>query len=121
MDYSAFQHQWWFRQAYTYTGTCTNGKQDGTETDIDCGGNDCGAQCFFGRKCLENSDCLSGSCGVAVGGLCDVVLYQWAVGSTFTFTSCGATGIYGPLLSQCKSAYTGSSTTGMLANWWLNP
>jgi hypothetical protein len=40
--------------------TCLDGKQDGDETDIDCGGEHCHA-CLKG-KCLSNKDCASGVC-----------------------------------------------------------
>jgi hypothetical protein len=39
---------------------CHDGVQDGTETDIDCGGA-CGA-CDVDRGCAVNSDCLTDSC-----------------------------------------------------------
>jgi hypothetical protein len=35
---------------------CSDHRQDGTETDIDCGGNSCSA-CLVGQHCLANSDC----------------------------------------------------------------
>jgi hypothetical protein len=40
--------------------SCTNGVQDGDETDIDCGGS-CGP-CPVGKKCLVQSDCTPGTC-----------------------------------------------------------
>jgi hypothetical protein len=40
--------------------SCTDGIQDGTETDIDCGGS-C-PPCTDGRGCLKNSDCTSNAC-----------------------------------------------------------
>jgi hypothetical protein len=42
-------------------GTCTNGLRDGKETDIDCGGPDCGA-CLSDRHCTLDTDCASGKC-----------------------------------------------------------
>ncbi|QDE70995.1 hypothetical protein BHS05_30480 [Myxococcus xanthus] len=41
--------------------TCGNGKRDGRETGIDCGGGSCGA-CAAGKRCLVNSDCAHGYC-----------------------------------------------------------
>lgn len=38
--------------------TCNDGKMNGSETDVDCGG-DCN-QCLFGKQCLDNSDCEQG-------------------------------------------------------------
>ena len=47
--------------------TCGNGEVDGDETDEDCGGQLCEAQCEFGQTCLEDADCwnyvcIDGSC-----------------------------------------------------------
>ncbi|TVR00232.1 MAG: hypothetical protein EA398_11585, partial [Deltaproteobacteria bacterium] len=36
---------------------CTNGTQDGTESDVDCGGDRCVARCGRGLRCNETSDC----------------------------------------------------------------
>ncbi|MDY0002358.1 MAG: calcium-binding EGF-like domain-containing protein [Polyangia bacterium] len=47
--------------------TCSDGIQNGVETDVDCGGGDC-APCAEGAGCLENTDCRSGYC--AEGGTC---------------------------------------------------
>jgi len=41
--------------------TCTDGAQNGTETDIDCGGDLC-APCGNGGGCDGATDCLSGYC-----------------------------------------------------------
>jgi hypothetical protein len=40
--------------------SCTDGVQDGNETDVDCGGS-CGP-CLAGSKCLVQSDCTPGTC-----------------------------------------------------------
>ena len=45
------------------TSSCSSAKQDGDETDVDCGGS-C-ALCADGAACKENSDCLSGVCTAA--------------------------------------------------------
>ena len=42
-------------------GTCTDGAQDGTETDVDCGGGTC-APCPVGKKCQISADCASNAC-----------------------------------------------------------
>ena len=47
-------------------GDCANGRADGDETDIDCGG-DCPG-CATGRHCLLGGDCASGLC---TAGLCE--------------------------------------------------
>ena len=48
------------------SSTCCNQEPDSDETDIDCGG-PC-APCFTGMICVDNADCLSGSCD---DGICD--------------------------------------------------
>ena len=45
---------------------CVDGVQDGTETDVDCGGT-CEARCGTDQKCLRNEDCQSGSCQFQAG------------------------------------------------------
>jgi hypothetical protein len=45
---------------------CVDGVQDGTETDVDCGGT-CPAQCAAGQKCLTNADCQTGLCQFVAG------------------------------------------------------
>lgn len=40
--------------------SCNDGMQDGTETDIDCGGK-CG-QCAIGAGCGQSADCAAGIC-----------------------------------------------------------
>jgi hypothetical protein len=41
--------------------TCTDGQLNGTETDVDCGGNAC-VPCSTAKACLANGDCTSGVC-----------------------------------------------------------
>lgn len=41
--------------------SCTNGIQDGSETDVDCGGGVC-PKCADGMKCSRRSDCVSNNC-----------------------------------------------------------
>ena len=41
---------------------CTDGVQNGDETDQDCGGA-CGATCANGKMCMDGGDCASGVCG----------------------------------------------------------
>lgn len=43
---------------------CMNDAQDGTETDTDCGGDDC-KPCITGQSCGADKDCESGVCGDA--------------------------------------------------------
>jgi hypothetical protein len=39
---------------------CFDERQDGTETDIDCGGSVCAARCAVGKTCASTSDCAIG-------------------------------------------------------------
>ncbi len=43
--------------------TCTDGKKNGNETDVDCGGPICPA-CADGKTCKNGTDCSSGVCAV---------------------------------------------------------
>lgn len=48
---------------------CADHRQDGSETDVDCGGNSC-ASCATGKKCSINNDCAPGhSCSLL--GVCN--------------------------------------------------
>jgi hypothetical protein len=50
--------------------SCGNGKQDGTETDVDCGGATCvglGKTCAIGKGCQINADCASAVCDLGDG------------------------------------------------------
>jgi hypothetical protein len=62
--------------------TCSNGIQDGDETDVDCGGS-C-PPCDTFRDCLVNGDCRSGCCN---GGTCDELGTESSC--TFCGDSCG--------------------------------
>ncbi len=44
-----------------YGNACGDQRQDGTETDVDCGGLTCGP-CAVGKMCHSNFDCQSGFC-----------------------------------------------------------
>src|SRR5262245_19700094 len=46
--------------------SCSDGKLNGDETDVDCGGV-CPNRCGDGQGCIAPSDCASGVC---VGGMC---------------------------------------------------
>jgi hypothetical protein len=43
------------------TSQCVDGKQDGMETDLDCGGPVC-SPCGVGKGCVANTDCASAAC-----------------------------------------------------------
>jgi hypothetical protein len=46
--------------------TCSDGIMDGTETDVDCGGQ-CPLTCLVGQSCVYDTDCMSDYCH---GNLC---------------------------------------------------
>lgn len=48
-----------------YLPTCFDGIKNGTESDIDCGGNDC-YKCETGKACTFGSECLSLNCTAMV-------------------------------------------------------
>jgi hypothetical protein len=48
-------------QAPGVCNTCGNTVQDGTETDLNCGGATC-PKCVVNQKCVINLDCMSGIC-----------------------------------------------------------
>jgi hypothetical protein len=41
--------------------TCHDGKLNGNETDVDCGGGTC-PRCADGKACRVDNDCVSGTC-----------------------------------------------------------
>jgi hypothetical protein len=47
--------------------SCTDSVQNGTETDVDCGGS-CSTKCADGLKCSLDTDCTSAHCYAAAGG-----------------------------------------------------
>jgi hypothetical protein len=55
--------------------SCTDGIQNGTETDIDCGGT-CRA-CAVGRHCTGGLDCLSSNCTSGVCASCANGIMDW--------------------------------------------
>jgi hypothetical protein len=81
------------------TPSCTDGVQNGDETDIDCGGA-CGATCDPGEGCIDGMDCLSFGCD---GGTCNDFLTVSAAPSCSNFagapvgltaTAMGGSGVY---------------------------
>jgi len=48
--------------------TCSDGKKNGNETGIDCGGS-C-PRCADGQGCLSRDDCASGVCATGTSGTC---------------------------------------------------
>jgi hypothetical protein len=59
--------------------TCADGRRNGPETDVDCGGDSC-LPCHFGQDCQNDGDCATLKCGEdkkcaerPAGRLCDPV------------------------------------------------
>jgi hypothetical protein len=49
--------------------SCLDHRQDGTETNVDCGGDNAAcARCPLGKKCLVTSDCVAGGTCSAISG-----------------------------------------------------
>lgn len=46
-----------------FSSDCDDGFQDGSETDVDCGGGEC-PRCDIGDGCVQNSDCMSNACDI---------------------------------------------------------
>ncbi|MFT3774527.1 MAG: hypothetical protein QM820_54920 [Minicystis sp.] len=80
--------------------TCFDGKKDGTESDVDCGGT-C-APCADGSKCNDASDCQSGVCS-GLPKICQ--------GSS-TSTGTGGTGGTGGATSSGSSSGAGGMGGG---------
>jgi hypothetical protein len=69
--------------------------QNGTETDVDCGGASC-PHCNIGQKCGGAADCSTGLC---VGGLCVQTCGDGVKDGTETDVDCG-----GPSCPRCPDA-----------------
>lgn len=74
---------------------CSNGRRDGDETDIDCGGTIC-VECSPGQGCLVASDCTSQVCSSS--GVCaEPTCLDEATNGQETDTDCG-----GPDCPACQ-------------------
>jgi hypothetical protein len=98
---------------------CLNMMQDPGETDVDCGGMDCGP-CMIGEMCLVGTDCTTGYCdGTMVCAACtapgNCAANQWcntATGNceddnTMNGTTCTVN-------EQCPNNVCASTSEGML-------
>ncbi len=93
--------------------TCGDGIQDGTETDVDCGGNACNP-CINTKRCRGGGDCVSTICtnGICVGPECG----DHVTDGTETDIDCGGidcaaciAGQHCVLGSDCKSGLCNNS------------
>jgi hypothetical protein len=91
--------------------TCLDNVQDGSETDVDCGGPVC-PTCADTKKCTANSDCTSGACdfvsGVCVASLCVDERHD----GTETGVDCG-----GPVCSACANGQLCVMNSDCSSNW----
>jgi len=86
--------------------TCSDKKQNGTETDIDCGGT-CPA-CTQGKSCKADADCASADCAAGKCASCGDGLVNGADqcdGKALGGKTCSSLG-YGPGTLKCTSGCT---------------
>lgn len=61
-EFPLYENTWDVSPGLGYcTPKCTNKTRDALETDVDCGGGQCGG-CAAGKTCAKNSDCAVGFC-----------------------------------------------------------
>ena len=71
-------------------GQCSDGVQDGNETDVDCGGGSC-PPCVTGKKCVQSTDCIAAdACETGVCTAC-VSNYNQPCGSCNGVYDCTGT------------------------------
>ena len=81
-----------------YGDHCENQVQDGTETDVDCGGVDCPG-CLINDSCVDDPDCVSGWCNDL--GVCDDASCEDGVVNGFeTDIDCGGVDCPGCLIND---------------------
>lgn len=96
--------------------SCADGVRNGLETDVDCGGAECGP-CGLGRSCLEHTDCETDSCATGVcttppiGGscfdnapaLCPTLSCAYNAGGMNPGHECHRNGYSTQCVSQCEA------------------
>ncbi len=91
---------------------CNNGAKNGTETDVDCGGdpNSCATRCSNGKTCNVGSDCASGNC--VDGVCCDTACNGTCVACTAAKKGTGQNGTCGAIKlgadpdNECTATHT---------------
>ncbi len=81
--------------------TCSNGLEDGCETDIDCGGRSCGG-CEDFENCLVDGDCQSAICSNGICAQCLKPANCPGVDTDCAFRTCTAL--------TCGTGYTPAGT-----------
>ncbi len=87
--------------------TCANQMQDGSETDVDCGG--ACAPCFSGSGCQIADDCLSDQCD---GDQCVATLSASGFVSCARHEDCGGVGL-------CRRLWSGPGAPDVAQCSWL--
>jgi hypothetical protein len=67
---------------------CADGRRDGNETDVDCGGGSCSA-CAVGKGCAADSDCTSMACDLLMGQCVSTTCSDQRKDGTETDVDCG--------------------------------
>lgn len=86
--------------------SCSDGRQNQDETDVDCGGSQCGATCKTGEVCVGSDDCADHRCVSSASGStcaearCDDGVQNGLEGGTDCGEVCPK---LCPVNSQCKS------------------
>ncbi len=88
------------------SASCDDQVQNGSETDVDCGGGDCPA-CGVGMACQQAIDCGSGLC---TSGTCAPAPCSTNNGGCDSNAVCSA-GADGGVSCACKAGYQGDGTT----------
>ncbi len=92
-------------------GNCSDGKKNGTETDIDCGGS-CTQKCNDGAGCAGGTDCASGVCN-GTSKTCDAPNCSDSVkNGDESDVDCG-----GPACAKCPDAKTCNGDGDCANNW----
>jgi hypothetical protein len=84
-------------------GTCTDGAQNGTESDTDCGGDRC-PNCVDLRTCREDADCGNNNCDP--NGIC-ISCGDATLNGTETDEDCGGDD---PFCRRCGSGESCENT-----------
>jgi hypothetical protein len=105
-----------------FPSSCMDGVQDGTETDVDCGGGTC-TQCAVGKGCQTNTDCTSNACDTVTHKCVANLCLDQIKDGTETDVDCGGgtcpacpNGLGCQLDSDCTSNACDASTLKCVAN-----
>jgi hypothetical protein len=104
-------------------GGCKNGERDGTETDVDCGGEEC-SSCAQGQKCSAHSDCagMLRADGVCCNTPCDGLCQACAkvAGGIGPDGTCSQTALCGSPLAAGLAFTCAVTPVGTVKCWGFN-